>query len=110
MARLAFNMAHLFLHLPIVLEGDSQCVINQVNQAETVPLWLITGKVETMRSLLGTHMEWRLQWTPRKGNMLAHIIAKWGLDSSIYGIIPCNNLPPNIISCDTPTSLGLTKI
>lgn len=58
------------------------------------------GEVETMKALLRLRPRWRVPWTPRDGNGLAHNLAKWGRGLDCRGDVPVGDVPSEIITCD----------
>ncbi|XP_042954503.1 uncharacterized protein LOC122290886 [Carya illinoinensis] len=60
-------------------EGDSQTIVNDANGKEEV--WAEHGVViEDIRKMLGDKPQWSVQFTYRKANNTAHILAKLGLN------------------------------
>ncbi|KAB1228298.1 hypothetical protein CJ030_MR6G022935 [Morella rubra] len=84
----------------VIIEGDSQILVNQVLSVNRPSMWLIAGEVDTMRNLLREYGGWQILWTPRAGNSMAHRLAQWGLHLGRVGVVPITDVPTEIISCD----------
>ncbi|KAB1217807.1 Protein NRT1/ PTR FAMILY 5.7 [Morella rubra] len=48
----------------------------------------LVGFVADIRSSLAAHPDWSLQWTSRRQNSLAHLLAAWTARSMSFGFIP----------------------
>ncbi|KAB1212032.1 hypothetical protein CJ030_MR5G017882 [Morella rubra] len=59
-ARLAFNMAAEFMDQPVVVEGDSLMLVEQVLHTDTIPDWLIEAEVSTIYRLRQWNANWKL--------------------------------------------------
>ncbi|KAB1215428.1 hypothetical protein CJ030_MR4G010561 [Morella rubra] len=98
-ARMAFALGMLFTDCEIIFEGDSLILVHQVVNEECIPDWLIEGEVETIRQFLMEQPAWKLQWTPREGDEMAHQLA-----SLSVGDLSRDCIPIDIVSSDDSVS------
>lgn len=105
-ATLTVSLAEEFSDRDILLEGDSQELVNQVWNLDGALVWRIEAEVFTMRRILQEHIRWSLVWTPREGNYLAHHLAKWGMDNGFEGNIRIGDIPSELVNCDDSASLS----
>lgn len=75
-------------------------MVNQVQDREQIPDWLIAGEVDTIRHLLDLHQEWKFVWIPREGNEAAHQLAKRCARQHVSGLIRPDSLPNDVLSID----------
>lgn len=99
-ARLACSLALEFEGRDVVLEGDAQIVVNQVLESNRTPDWMIEAEKYTIRALFKNRCRWKLQWTPREGNMMAHKLARWGFHVVHRVDFIADDIPLHIVCCD----------
>lgn len=59
----------------VILEGDAQVVVNTVNKEEED--WSLNGHIiEDIKAMLRGRKNWKVQYINRKGNEVAHSLAK----------------------------------
>lgn len=87
------------MEIDIIIEGDSLTLVEQFVNVECIPDSLIE-EVTTMRLLLQVHTRWKLQWTLRERNILAHSIAQWGWSHDRHGDFNPEDVPCHIVFDD----------
>lgn len=58
------------------------------------------GCFTAVQQLLSQHPMWQISWIPRIANVMAHNVAKWGLNSSSVGDFLSTNVPSIIMDCE----------
>lgn len=105
-ARLAFSLAEDLNVEDILVEGDSLMLVDQILKTDCILDWCIEGEVITIRKLLVEHVNWKLAWTPRDVNCMAHSLAKWGLDSEKCARYSSRRCAACYVNCDDSAILG----
>lgn len=84
----------------VLFECDSLLSCNEVISSTQTQLWAIPGLVDSMRQSLVVFREWKVAWTSRKCNGLAHSVAKRAVRFGVFGFVDCASISEHIRFCD----------
>lgn len=87
-------------------EGESMEVHRQILDPGVTPDWDIEGEVLTDRKMLLEKAGWKVNWTPREANRLAHNIVKWCYDNVVAGDLVTHNFPSDVLCVDASAPLS----
>ncbi|KAB1214368.1 hypothetical protein CJ030_MR5G000867 [Morella rubra] len=99
-AFLACRIASFLCLHSVLLEGHSLITCRAVNEEGFFAEGPLVGFVTDVRSSLAAHPDWSLQWTSRRQNSLAHLLAAWTARSMSFGFIPLSAVPLYVATLD----------
>lgn len=103
-AEMALKQVELNKSNDIIIEGDAQNVIHNINKFAPLSDWRGQEYIQNCQTILARNPKWKVQYTPNSCNKAAHNLAAWATHSSICGYVDPVNLPPNVLLCDADTS------
>jgi hypothetical protein len=73
----------------VCLESDCKSCIDGLLDSNIAVPWQIVNLVKEIRALVQCIFVASVNWAPRKANMVTHTLARWSLESRLYGFFLC---------------------
>ncbi|KAH7839462.1 hypothetical protein Vadar_004458 [Vaccinium darrowii] len=80
----------------VILEGDSQVVVNAITDLSCSPHSSITQLIKDVRSIFSSNLGWRASFSGRSSTRAAHEMAQWAFRLNFSGTLLCDQLPHSV--------------
>lgn len=80
----------------VIFEGDAKICIDALSNSKLIPDWYSTATISNIRCLSSHFTAVKFSWVRRLGNLAAHEIAKFALNSNLDFCFNNGNLPPSL--------------